>query len=325
MNSSNLAYAIEGSASSGPDIAADTRNMQKQQIAPLALILAAAFTIPRPAAFSANPRQTAGNSYESSASPSTMDQFFVASVDAEKGTAVVVDQSNRRSTSLQQNARLGDWTLMAVLPELQGGVAVLENLTTTKGEILYLGKRGVLLRLSETAEATTAPANTLYAGHTLDEIIKSKPDILSPLLLEGKDDPSYDKVAAVLPPLRVPTFVGTPHGDDKPTFEYGGFSDEIYLDPGKLYPAIREARSKQNVREGLIGGWLPSRPIRIPVGKSILLGGVDLCRCGAGKFLDPANLVPGPFRSRRRPQRGSLLQSASSFSSTWRTTRFVFL
>ncbi len=222
----------------------------------MALILAALVIAPS-ATFAANPGQAANNAYESSAAPSGIDQFIATSVDPGTGTAIIVDQSTRKRTTLRQAARLGDWTLMAVLSEPQGGVAVLENLTSVKGEILYVGKRGVLLRLSETAEATSKTADTLYGGHTLDEIIKSKADILSPELLEGKDDPSYDKVAAVLPPLRVPTFVGTPHGDDKPTFEYGGFSDEIYLDPGKLYPPIREARSKKNVLEGLIGGWLP--------------------------------------------------------------------
>ena len=210
--------------------------------------------------------QIASNLPITSTSSPGITQFLVVSVDAKKQSALLIDRSTHNRATLQQNNRLGVWTLMAVLPELEGGVAVLEDLTTLRGDILYVGNQGTILKLSKSAEPTTAPADTLYGGHTLEEITKSTTDLLSPELLKGKDDPGYDNVAAVLPPLRVPTFVGTPHGDDKPTFEYGGFSDEIYLDVGKLYQPIREARSKRDVLEGLIGGWLPVVRFVFPLG-----------------------------------------------------------
>jgi hypothetical protein len=201
--------------------------------------------------------QTSGSTHEVSRGKSDPGPFLVPSVDTKNQSATIVDRSTGTKTTVAQNKSLGQWTLMAVLQEPAGGLAVLEDLGNPKGDILYVGKQGVVLRLAKSAEPTTAAPDTLYGGHSLEDVVKSKADLLSPALLAGKDDPTYDKVAAVLPPLRVPSFVGTPHGDDKPTFEYGGFSDEIYLDPGKLYPQIQEARNKKNVLEGLIGDWLP--------------------------------------------------------------------
>ena len=181
----------------------------------------------------------------------------VQSADAKKQSVVLLDPESRKSVTLQQFQALDDWTLMAVLPRAQGGVAVLENVADRKGHILYVDSQGILLDLAKSAEPTSVPDGTLFRGHSLDEIGKAKNDLLGEDLLRGTGDPKFDDVLNALPPLRVPTFVGTNASDDKPTYDYGGFSDEIYVDVGKLFPEIREARAKHAVWEGLIGGWLP--------------------------------------------------------------------
>jgi hypothetical protein len=191
----------------------------------------------------------------------------VRSVDFKNQTVVMTDSATRKSITVHQNQRFGIWTLMAVVQAVPADLAVFENVEDRKGDIVYADTQGIVVTLPQTAEPTSAPANTLYVGRTLEEVANSKQDVLSPELLAGKDDPSYDKVAAVAPPLRVPSFVGTPHGDDKPTYDYGGFSDEIYADLGKLYPEMQQARDRHDVWEGLIGGWLPVLRFVFPSGE----------------------------------------------------------
>ncbi len=149
-----------------------------------------------------------------------------------------------------------------------GTAAVLEDAVSPKGSIEYVGvgTQRVLLTLPKSLEPTSVPPGTLFRGKTLDEIENTESDFLATDFLAGNADPSYNDVAAALPPLRVPSFVGTRHSDDKPTYDYGGFSDEIYLDVGKLFPDIRAARARHDVGEGLIGGWLPVLRFVFPAG-----------------------------------------------------------
>ncbi len=176
------------------------------------------------------------------------------SVDYAKQSATVVDPVSHKTVVVEQSKNVGPWTLMAIL---KSDLAVFENLQDREGGIVYVGRQGVGLNLSKSLEPTSADPKTLYRGRMMDEIVESRRDILGEELLAGHDDPKFEDVAAALPPLRVPSFVGTRHSDEKPTYDYGGFSDEIYVDVGKLFPEIREARARNNVWEGLIGGWLP--------------------------------------------------------------------
>jgi hypothetical protein len=144
-----------------------------------------------------------------------------------------------------------------VIEEPEGMLAVFEELEDRRGSICYVGKGGLVLNLAKTLEPTTAAPGTLYRTRTQEQIAKSENDILGQELLAGTADPDYAAVAAALPPLRVPSFVGTRESDDKPTFAFGAFSDEIYVDLGKLFEGIRNARAKNDVWEGLVGGWLP--------------------------------------------------------------------
>jgi hypothetical protein len=197
-------------------------------------------------------------------SNASLRSFHLIDINLTLATATISEKGMVSKVTVGQH--IGSWTLMALLKEPAGPLAVLEDITKDIGNIVYLGKNGSFLTLSKTAEPTSVSKNTLYAGHTLKEIGDSKTDLLSPSLLPGDDDPIYADVAAALPPLRVPSFVGTPYGDDKPTWDYGAFSDEIYVDLGKLFPEIQQSRQRQDVREGLIGGWLPVLRFVFPAG-----------------------------------------------------------
>lgn len=224
-------------------------------------LLFAAFSTP-----SASEAQTHAIAQPRTESRAHSTEFPIESANFKTQTVVLMDASAHKDITVQLHQNFGMWTLMAVVHKQEGDLAVFETLSDRKGSIVFAGPHGVVLTLPKTLEPTVAAANTLYRGHTLDEIAASKADVLGNDLLAGKDDPKYSDVAATLPPLRVPSFVGTNLSDDKPTFDYGAFSDEIYLDAGKMFPEIREARSKHDVWEGLIGGWLPVNRFVFPAG-----------------------------------------------------------
>jgi len=191
--------------------------------------------------------------------------FTIRSVDREAGAAVVVDSATAKESKVLEHQKAGSWTLMAVLDKGRGGVAVFEDLEDRKGSIVFMGTEGIVLYLPKSLERTSVPPETLYRGRSLDEIVRSQKDLLAAEILAEKGDPSFEKVAACLPPLRVPTFVGTNHSVEKVVFEYGGASIN-YIDGGKLFPEIAEAREKMDVWEGLVGGWLHVPRFLFPAG-----------------------------------------------------------
>ena len=188
---------------------------------------------------------------------SSYSNIQIATFNVEKQSVTLIDAAAHQSVSVAKGQNFGVWTLMAVIEEPEGILGVFEELKDRRGSIIYVGKQGLVLNLPKTLEPTTAAPGTLYRGRTAEEIAKSENDILGQELLAGTADPDYAAVAAALPPLRVPSFVGTRQSDDKPTFAYGAFSDEIYVDLGKLFAGIRHARARNDVWEGLVGGWLP--------------------------------------------------------------------
>lgn len=188
--------------------------------------------------------------------PDIPPNFQIQGADVEKQNVTAID-AGHKPVNVAKGGNFGPWTLMAVIEEAEGPLAVFEELKDRRGSIIYVDASGVKLSLPKSLEPSTAPPDTLYRGHTRDEIAKSKNDVLGQELLAGTADPDYASVAAALPPLRVPSFVGTRESDDKPTFAFGAFSDEIYVDLGKLFQGIRDARAKGDVWEGLVGGWLP--------------------------------------------------------------------
>jgi hypothetical protein len=191
--------------------------------------------------------------------------FSVSDVDLEDQRATVVNSAGKQS-SLTIHQKVGPWALMAVVIEGNERMAVFENTEDRKGDLIYVSNLGINVRLTKTLERTSVPAESLYGGRKPEEVLKNRKDILGEEILAEPGDPNFERVAPLLPPLRVPTFVGTRHSVDKPTFDYGAFSDEIYLDVGKVFPEIAAARKKLDVWEGIVGGWLPVPRFVFPAG-----------------------------------------------------------
>lgn len=221
----------------------------------------AALVFASPSSLSAQPSRS------SSEASSTGPKIQIQSLDVEGQNVTVIDPTTHQPVGVTKDGNLGVWTLMAVIEKASGNLAVFEDLQDRRGSIVFVGKQGLVLSLPKSLEPTSVAPLTLYHGRTQEEIAKSQTDILGEDFLAGTADPDYDAVAAALPPLRVPSFVGTRQSDDKPTFAFGAFSDEIYVDLGKLFAGIREARARNEVWEGLVGGWLPVNRFVFPAGE----------------------------------------------------------
>ena len=135
--------------------------------------------------------------------------FMLQDIDYERQSASVFDSATEKKETIGQGEKVESWTLMAVVRTDGKDLAVFENLGNRKGSIVFLTKEGVVLSLPKSLERTSVPAETLYRGRTLDEIVQSKNDILAEEILREPGDPGFTNVAACLPPLRIPTFVGT--------------------------------------------------------------------------------------------------------------------
>jgi len=193
----------------------------------------------------------------------------VASVKAESMPRVArfIDESSvvlvldGKSASLQVGEHLGNWTLMEIVKGTARGsvqCAVLEDFAEQNGRLIFADSRGVKLALPKTSEATSADPARLYFGHTMNEILNSPTDLLGGEVLAKPGDPEYDDIAAAFPPIRnmgTYTFLGNHGNFDKIGFGYGGRTANF--DPAPYDPPIVTIRERGEVRDGLIGGYLP--------------------------------------------------------------------
>jgi len=191
--------------------------------------------------------------------------FVITHLDSATQSVKIRENSTRNVSTLKIDQRMGPWTLMAVLHNDGEEMAVFENLEDRVGPIVYAQPGAVHFVLAKSLETTSVPENTLYHGRILEEIVESQKDILAEEILMRSGDPTFHQVAACLPPLRIPTFVGTPHSLEKVVFEYGGATIN-YIDSGDLIPEIKQVRERRGVWEGLVGSWLPVVRFLFPTG-----------------------------------------------------------
>lgn len=153
----------------------------------------------------------------------------------------------------------GEWTFMGVIqtPESEAA-AVFEDFSRLRGRIVIATPNGIVVDLPKSLAPSAAEITHPYRGHTLEEVQQSEHDLLGSEILAHPGDPSFEEVAACLPPIVrmfTYTFVGTQDSFDKVGFAYGGRSPAF--DPAILVPEIRRIRAEEKVADGLVGGWLP--------------------------------------------------------------------
>jgi hypothetical protein len=178
-----------------------------------------------------------------------------------------IDQSSLEIAVDGQKATLhvgehaGDWTLMQIVEataDRVGKYAVMEDFAHLDGRMIFVGMSGIKLDLPKRSERTDEDPAQLYLGHTLDQVRNSATDLLGDEILSRPGDPVYSDIAAVFPPIRkmnTYSFVGSPDTMDKVGFLYGGRSPNF--DPAPYYPPLAAIRDKGQVRDGLVGGYLP--------------------------------------------------------------------
>ena len=129
---------------------------------------------------------------------------------------------------------------------------------------VFINKAGVLLDLPKTLEPTRVDEDSCYRGHSKKEIIDAAEDILGREILELDGDPSYEVVAACVPPIRhaksgwgftAHTFVGSRDNLEAVPFYYRG--DSYNFTPVNYAPEVETVMKQEAVCGGLVGGWLP--------------------------------------------------------------------
>jgi hypothetical protein len=174
------------------------------------------------------------------------------------GEVTVVQDS--RAVTLKKGDAAGPWTLMAVISAGQGRrAAVLEDFTDKRGHIVVIGTAGVQVDLPKSLDPSFAASSERYRGHTLQQVMDSDEDLLGKEILAGDADPEYKAIEACFPPIakmRTYTFVGTRENYEKVGFAYGGRTADF--DPAVYIPEIDKIRQRQDVWDGLVGGWLPA-------------------------------------------------------------------
>ena len=158
------------------------------------------------------------------------------------------------------------WSLMQTIDIDGEAVAVFESHGDRDGRIVYISAYRTVAEFSKTLEPIRVPEGSCYLGRTLDEVMGADEDLMGNAILSRKEDPTYDLVAACLPPMQrlgqmnVASFVGTRECMDKPaimedirssTFNFGGVTQELRR------PERGEVRPPRDIYQGLVGGWLP--------------------------------------------------------------------
>lgn len=190
----------------------------------------------------------------------------------------IIEHVSGRTVSIHE--RLGPWTIMAGLLLRDGrATIVVEDLTRPNGDIVFLGTDGPLLILPKSLVPTEEPVGA-YNGHSRDEVL-GEVDVLRLELLADGREPTYEEVAAAIPPIRRArkddgaltgnnphTFVGTPQTiDSYPVYygkEYGA-----RLNPLALSAELAASIEGECVLQGIVGGWLPTVRTLYPVDASV--------------------------------------------------------
>ena len=89
-----------------------------------------------------------------------------------RGTTVLVrDEKTGAETAVEDLARAGAWTLMAVFEDDGAMTAVFEEVEVTEGRIAFVREDGVHLQLAKSLEPTTGGGSGWYNGHRKEEAL----------------------------------------------------------------------------------------------------------------------------------------------------------
>jgi len=171
------------------------------------------------------------------------------------------------------------WRVAEALPGLDA-VVVLEREFDQQGVIVFRAKAGIEAEVRKAVgrldkmEGPTRP----FPAERGSQLMAAKADVLAEEILADGEDPSYARVASLLPPLHSDwsldtppdtyTFIGTPEAPRKYAvapdgtigFRYVSHNrepllEEVLFEPRELVPAMGERVAS---KRGLLGGYLPA-------------------------------------------------------------------
>lgn len=168
------------------------------------------------------------------------------------------------------------WTLVGLV-ELDNHqkAAIVEDFSDDGG-ICYVDRKGnVLAFFGRRVESTKNEEEHAYTGYLKQVVVESNADLMGKRILEQSEDPNYEEIKKVLPPIRIAycqdegfelphTFIGTPKTSDVIPLYYGIRYNISRIHHGYVSGDIEKAVNQHTVCEGLLGGWLPVVIMRYP-------------------------------------------------------------
>jgi hypothetical protein len=169
----------------------------------------------------------------------------------------------------------GEWDVVAVLAEPEP-LAVLERNFDNWGLIAYIGHKGPVAGVRKAIGTLKAiRKEKTFSKKYFDRILDAKEDILAKQVLSAGNEPSYENVSGLLPPLKTYTFLGTitakrklavladgrmGHLKRSPYNKARGL-ENVYFDPWNYFNGDN-IPSRDSVdlagKQGLLGGYLPA-------------------------------------------------------------------
>jgi hypothetical protein len=209
------------------------------------------------------------------ADPGT-DEYYPAEEAAERSSIVwprlvglhaggaVLEWPDKSSKVLGVGDRYREWELVAVISQA-ASLAVLEQDFPHWGMLAYIGKKGpVATILKAIGQLKNLPTAKAFPPQYFDPILSAQEDVLGREILGQGNEPDYETVAGLLPPLRTYTFLGTATSSQKiivwPDGRLGLGVHHRQLDQVLFDPASNLQESAGTVattKQGLIGQYLP--------------------------------------------------------------------
>jgi hypothetical protein len=156
------------------------------------------------------------------------------------------------------------WELVGTIPQ-PTPMAVLERSFAQWGVLVYIGPEGLVATMRKSiGSLESLHQDKSFPPESIAQVMGARHDVLGQQVLAHGEEPSYEALAGLLPPLRAYTFLGTPMSREKIiVWQDGrlglGIHDHelsnILFDPVQLLhgPNGNSAATKQ----GLVGRYLP--------------------------------------------------------------------
>jgi len=204
------------------------------------------------------------------------DEYYPAEEAAERSSIVwprlvelheggaVLEWPDKSSKVLGVGDHFREWELVAVISQA-ASLAVLEQDFPHWGILAYIGKKGPVATIRKAiGQLGNLPTAKAFPPQYFDRILRAQEDVLGQEILGQENEPDYETVAGLLPPLRTYTFLGTATSSQKiivwPDGRLGlGVHhrrlEQVLFDPASILQ--KSAGTVATTKQGLIGQYLP--------------------------------------------------------------------